>query len=103
MSQMNAQIDRLERSIRSLSTEKDSLFDQLQMRQAEVESSQSLLEVLQSQNTELQYQVREKDSRVALLSEELKRVPPGTALWCSGSLYFPRRSREAPRCGRIQA
>ena len=71
ISQMNAQIDRLERSIRSLSTEKDSLFDQLQMRQAEVESSQSLLEVLQSQNTELQYQVREKDSRIALLSEEL--------------------------------
>jgi predicted RNase H-like nuclease (RuvC/YqgF family) len=47
------------------------LFDQLQMRQAEVESSQTLLEVLQSQNTELQYQVREKDDRIALLKEEL--------------------------------
>jgi hypothetical protein len=47
------------------------LFDQLQMRQAEVESAQSLLEVLQSQNTELQYQVREKDDRIALLNEEL--------------------------------
>lgn len=41
------------------------------MRQAEGESSQSLLEVLQSQNTELQYQVREKDSRIAQLNEEL--------------------------------
>ena len=41
------------------------------MRQAEGESSQSLLEVLQSHNTELQYQVREKDGRIAQLNEEL--------------------------------
>jgi len=47
------------------------LFDQLQIRQAEGESAQSLLEVLQSQNTELQYQVREKDGRIAQLNEEL--------------------------------
>jgi len=67
----NAQIDRLERSNQSLSAEKDNLFDQLQIRQAEVESAQSLLEVLQSQNTELQYQVREKDGRISILNEEL--------------------------------
>jgi chromosome segregation ATPase len=71
MSLKSAQIDRLESTIRSLSAEKDNLFDQLQMRQAEVESAQSLLEVLQGQNTELQYQVREKDGRIALLNEEL--------------------------------
>ena len=47
------------------------MFDQLQIRQAEGESAQSLLEVLQSQNTELQYQVREKDDRIAQLNEEL--------------------------------
>ena len=41
------------------------------MRQAEVESSQSLLEVLQNQTTELQYQIREKDDRITLLHEEL--------------------------------
>jgi chromosome segregation ATPase len=67
----DAQIDTLERSIQSLSAEKDNLFDQLQMRQAEVESAQSMLEVLQGQNTELRYQVREKDDRIALLNEEL--------------------------------
>jgi chromosome segregation ATPase len=67
----DARIDRLEKSIQSLSAEKDSLFDQLQIRQAEGESVQSLLEVLQSQNTELQYQVREKDDRIAQLNEEL--------------------------------
>jgi chromosome segregation ATPase len=66
-----AQIDRLEKSVQSLSAERDSLFDQLQIRQAEGESAQSLLEVLQSQNTELQYQVRENDSRIAQLNEEL--------------------------------
>ncbi|KAI9508782.1 hypothetical protein F5148DRAFT_1299180 [Russula earlei] len=71
MTQMDAQVNRLERSIQSLSTEKDNLFDQLQMRQAEVESAQSHLEVLQSQNTELQYQVRENDGRITLLNEEL--------------------------------
>ncbi|KAI0307801.1 hypothetical protein B0F90DRAFT_1813194 [Multifurca ochricompacta] len=71
MSLKDAQINRLEKSIQSLSAEKDSLFDHLQMRQAEVESSQSLLEVLQSQTTELQYQVRERDDRIALISEEL--------------------------------
>lgn len=67
----DAQIGRLERSVQSLSAEKNNLFDQLQMRQAEVESAQSLLEVLQNQNTELQYQIREKDDRIALLHEEL--------------------------------
>ena len=72
MSLRDAQIDRLERATQSLSAEKDNLFDQLQIRQAEVESAQSLLEVLQGQNTELQYQVREKDGRIALLSEELR-------------------------------
>ena len=71
MSLKDTQIDRLERSNQSLSAEKDNLFDQLQMRQAEVESAQSLLEVLQSQNTELQYQVREKDGRISILNEEL--------------------------------
>ncbi|KAH9175358.1 hypothetical protein EDB89DRAFT_1847846 [Lactarius sanguifluus] len=67
----DVQIGRLERSVQSLSAEKNNLFDQLQMRQAEVESAQSLLEVLQNQNTELQYQIREKDDRITLLHEEL--------------------------------
>src|SRR5260221_11854998 len=66
-----AQIDRLQRSNQSLSAEKDNLFDQLQIRQAEVEFAQSLLEVLQSQNTELQYQIREKDGRISILNKEL--------------------------------
>lgn len=67
----NSRISNLDTSVRSLSREKDELFDQLQLRQAELESSQSLLETLQSQNTELQYQLREANDRLALLNDEL--------------------------------
>lgn len=61
----------LEASLRTLSSEKDDIFDQLQMRQAELESSQSHLESLQSQTVELQYQLRESTDRIALLADEL--------------------------------
>ena len=49
-------------------------FDQLQLRQAEAESAQSHLESLQSQNTELQYQLRETNDRYTLLKDELAEV-----------------------------
>ncbi|OBZ79168.1 Laminin subunit alpha-2 [Grifola frondosa] len=67
----NARISGLENSVQMLSKEKNELFDQLQMRQAELESSQSLLESLQGQGTELQFQIREANDRIALLTEEL--------------------------------
>ena len=44
------------------------------MRQAELESSQSLLESLQGQTVEFQYQIREANDRIALLNEELVDV-----------------------------
>ncbi|KAA1468235.1 hypothetical protein DENSPDRAFT_770764 [Dentipellis sp. KUC8613] len=68
---LNGRIAGLESSVQALSAEKDGLFDQLQLRQAELESSRTHLEVLQSQNTELQYQLRESDDRLALITEEL--------------------------------
>lgn len=55
----------------NLTREKDRLFDQLEMRQAELESSNTHLETLQSQTTEYQYQIRELSDRVALLEGEL--------------------------------
>ncbi|EMD42219.1 hypothetical protein CERSUDRAFT_38878, partial [Gelatoporia subvermispora B] len=67
----NSRICDLEASVKRLAGEKDDLFDQLQVRQAEVESSQSHLESLEGQCTELQYQLREANDRVALLTEEL--------------------------------
>jgi chromosome segregation ATPase len=57
--------------VTSLTNDKNSFFDQLQLRQAELESAQSHLESLQSQNTELQYQLRESDDRFALLNEDI--------------------------------
>ena len=67
-------IDNLEASLQIVTREKDEIFDQLQMRQAELESSQSHLESLQSQCTELQYQLREATDRTALLSEEVAEL-----------------------------
>ncbi|KAI0660441.1 hypothetical protein C8Q70DRAFT_913478 [Cubamyces menziesii] len=69
-----ARISDLENTVRTLSREKDELFDQLQLRQAELESSQSALESMRSQNTELQFQLREANDRVALLQEEFSDV-----------------------------
>ncbi|KAH9944075.1 peroxisomal membrane anchor protein conserved region-domain-containing protein [Epithele typhae] len=63
-------ISDLEGSVRTMSREKDELFDQLQLRQAELESLRSSLESLQGQNTELQYQLREAQDRIALLQDE---------------------------------
>ncbi|TFY83598.1 hypothetical protein EWM64_g422 [Hericium alpestre] len=68
---LNSRITGFQQTVQTLSAEKDSLFDQLQLRQAELESSQTHLEVLQSQNTELQYQLRETNDRIGLLTEEL--------------------------------
>ncbi|CAL1695430.1 unnamed protein product [Somion occarium] len=67
----NTRISELQTTVQTLSGEKYELFDQLQMRQAELESSQSLLESLQGQTVEFQYQIREANDRVALLNEEL--------------------------------
>ncbi|KAI0051775.1 hypothetical protein FA95DRAFT_202400 [Auriscalpium vulgare] len=71
LSTASTRISVLENAIQTLSAEKDSLFDQVQLRQAEVESSQSLLEVLRSRDTEFDFQIRESANRIALLNEEL--------------------------------
>lgn len=71
--------------MQTLSEEKNNLFDQLQLRQAEAESSQSLLQVLQSQNTELQYQLREQNDRIALLNEEIGEAHQDMVMDTSGS------------------
>lgn len=57
-----------------MNAERDSLFDQVQLRQAELESSQSHLETLQSAASELRFQLREVSERASLLSEELAEV-----------------------------
>ncbi|KAH8102458.1 hypothetical protein BXZ70DRAFT_890059 [Cristinia sonorae] len=66
-----SRISQLDTIAQTLRAEKDDLFDQLQLRQAELESSRHLLDSLQSQASEYQYQIRESTERVALLQEEL--------------------------------
>ncbi|KAF8832412.1 hypothetical protein HHX47_DHR1001766 [Lentinula edodes] len=71
VSNKNSRITQLENSLNSVVRDKNSFFEQVQIRQAEVESSQAHLESLQSQNAELQYQLREQSDRIILLNEEL--------------------------------
>lgn len=47
------------------------MFDQLQMRQAELESSQSHLDSVEARSGEFQYQLKEAESRIEILTEEL--------------------------------
>lgn len=68
---LNDRIYSFESANLNLTREKDRLFDELEMRQAELESSNTHLETLQSQTTEYQYQIRELNGRVALLESEL--------------------------------
>ena len=68
---LNDRIYSFESANLNLTREKDRLFDQLEMRQAELESSNTHMETLQSQTTEYQYQIRELSDRVALLEGEL--------------------------------
>lgn len=61
----------MESTIRTLTQEKDNLFDLNQLRQAEIESAQAHVESLTNQNNELQYQLREANDRIAILNEEM--------------------------------
>lgn len=56
------------------SNESKSLFDQLQLRQGQLESSQLHTETLQSRNTELEFQLRESEERNALVIDELQEL-----------------------------
>jgi len=71
LTQKRSQIAALETSVNNLSRENRTFFEQLQIRQAELESSQHHVGTLQSQNTELQFQLRETQDRVVLLTEEI--------------------------------
>ncbi|GJJ08777.1 hypothetical protein Clacol_002996 [Clathrus columnatus] len=69
----------LETSLRAIMEEKDSLFDQLQLRQAELESSQSHLDLVEARSSELQHQLREADARIELLVDELGELRNSTS------------------------
>ncbi|TFK30511.1 hypothetical protein FA15DRAFT_683828 [Coprinopsis marcescibilis] len=66
----SSQISALENSLNNVTRDKNTFFEQLQIKQAETESAQGHLESLQLQNTELEFQLREANDRLALLREE---------------------------------
>ncbi|KAJ3844876.1 hypothetical protein F5878DRAFT_21405 [Lentinula raphanica] len=70
----NARITQLENSLNAVVRDKNSFFERVQISQAELESSQVHLESLQSQNAELQHQLREQGDRIAILTEELSEA-----------------------------
>ncbi|EJT97913.1 hypothetical protein DACRYDRAFT_24839 [Dacryopinax primogenitus] len=72
-----SRISALESSNTALSAERDHLFDELQLRQAEVESSRSALELAQAQTGELGYQLREVSDRLAVALEEVGELRRG--------------------------
>ncbi|KAG6878377.1 hypothetical protein C0993_007559 [Termitomyces sp. T159_Od127] len=74
VSEQQDQIRSLQQSLGLVTKDKDTFFDDLQLRQAELESVQSHLEVLESQNTEYQYQLRELEDRYGLLKDDLAEV-----------------------------
>ncbi|KAF7339405.1 GRIP domain-containing protein [Mycena sanguinolenta] len=71
---LTSRISTLESTLTGLTNDKNAFFDQLQLRQAELESAQFHLDSLQSQNTELQYQLREAEERSALLNDDITEV-----------------------------
>lgn len=78
----NSQISALENSLNNTARDKNAFFDQLQLRQAELESAHTHLEALQHKNTEFQFQLRESNDRLILLREEyaeLQREQEATA------------------------
>ncbi|KAL0580384.1 hypothetical protein V5O48_001629 [Marasmius crinis-equi] len=71
LSQKASQLSGMEDKVQALTRDKNEFFDQLQLRQAEMESYQSRADSLQSENVELTHQLRELEDRLALVREEL--------------------------------
>ena len=74
LSTKDTRIEQLESTVREISVGRDSLFDQLQLRTAEVESIAENQEQLRSQAEELKYELKEAKDRSAALIEELDEL-----------------------------
>lgn len=74
LSTKEARIQQLEATVREMTSSRDALFDRLQLKTAEVESSTSHQESLQEKTGELQYELKEAKDRTAALVDELEEV-----------------------------
>ncbi|KAH0838360.1 mediator complex subunit Med5-domain-containing protein [Lanmaoa asiatica] len=71
ISAKKSRIGTLENTVAKLTSENKSFFEQLELRQAELESSQCHSGSLQAQNTEFQFQLKELQERITLLNDEI--------------------------------
>ena len=74
LSTKDTRIKQLESTVREISVGRDSLFDQLQLRTAEVESIAENQEQLRSQAEELKYELKEAKDRSAAVVDELEEL-----------------------------
>lgn len=72
ISAREGRISTLEASLRDLRREKDSIFEQMQSKQAEVESAVREQERLQAQQDEMQYELKEARDKTLALQEEVQ-------------------------------
>ncbi|TFK41095.1 hypothetical protein BDQ12DRAFT_710926 [Crucibulum laeve] len=70
----NTNISALESSLNNVTRDKNAFFDQLQLRQAELESAHAHIESLEHQNTELKFELRESSERLAMMKEEFSEM-----------------------------
>ncbi|CAG7853369.1 SubName: Full=Uncharacterized protein {ECO:0000313/EMBL:CCA74368.1} [Serendipita indica DSM 11827] len=68
---LNTRISSLSASLNQLAEEKETLFSELQARQGELEAARSTATQAEAQLAEINYQLEEKDGRIALLAAEL--------------------------------
>ena len=73
------EVERLEENVRVLGREKDELFEEVQLKNGEVESARVQLDVLQSQVEEMRFRLRESEERMGVLQEELAEARRGHA------------------------
>ncbi|GAA6047637.1 hypothetical protein JCM3770_001601 [Rhodotorula araucariae] len=67
-------IQQLEATVRELSAARDGVFEQLQLRQAEAESSAAAQEALRTRAAELEYDAAEARDRAAALQDEVDEL-----------------------------
>lgn len=79
MSSLSSRVAQLEGILKSITEERDGLFDQLQLRQAELESAHSHLETQENQVNELNHLLRESNDRATTLADELADTQRGVA------------------------
>lgn len=69
-----ARIQQLEKTVREVTASRDTTFDELQVRTAEMESSSTQQETLESRTSELLYELKEAKDRNAALGEEVEEL-----------------------------